>query len=186
MKRVIVFIDGLNVRFRLRTNGWTEYYDVGHLAKKLVGPRKLIHAGFYHPQPNLEQLGAAQYAMDRSYLESVRKDDTTIVPEGAYMANREKWVDGQKVEVWVEQQTDVLLASDLVYMAAKDMMDVAVLATADGDIIPAVRRCMELGVPVELLRFRGLHQPWLVGLQKVVAGFQRARPAYFEPYPETT
>ena len=183
MKRVIVFIDGLSIRFRLRTNGWTEYCDVGYLAKKLAGPRQLVHAGFYHPQPNREQLGPAQYAIDRSYLESVRKDSVTIVPEGAYMAKREKWVDGKKAEVWVEQQTDVLLASDLVYMAAKNMMDVAVLATADGDIIPAVRRCTELGVPVELLRFRGLHQPWLVGLEKVVAGFHRARPAYFQPYP---
>ena len=183
MKRVIIFIDGLNVRFRLRTNGWPEYYDVGYLARQLAGPRQLVHAGFYHPQPNLEQLGAAQYAMDRSYLESVRKDSTTIVPEGAYMAKREKWIDGKKAEVWVEQQTDVLLASDLVYMAASNMMDTAVLATADGDIIPAVRRCTELGVPVELLRFRGFHQPRLFGLEKVVAGFHRARPAYFQPYP---
>ena len=100
MKRVIVFIDGLNVRFRLRTNGWTEYYDVGYLAKKLAGPRPLVHVGFYHPQPNLEQLGAAQYATDRSYLESVRKDSATIVPEGAYMAKREKWIDGKKDEIW--------------------------------------------------------------------------------------
>lgn len=97
------------------------------------------------------------------------------------MAKRERWGGGQRVEYWVEKQTDVLLASDLVYMAAKKMMDVAVVASADADIVPAIRRCTELGVPVELLRFR-CAKPRLYELEKVSTVLRRARPVYFRPY----
>lgn len=181
MKRVILFIDGLNVRFRLRECGWHEYYDVGHLAKELAGPRPLIHARFYHPQPNLEHLGPGRYAAERAYLESVRKDEHVLAPLGAYMAKRERWVDDKKVEIWIEKQTDALLASDLVYMAAKGMMDVAVVASADADMVPAIRRCTQLDIPVELLRFR-CAKPRLYGLEKASTSLRRARPTYFVPY----
>lgn len=181
MKRVIVFIDGLNVMSRLRELGWTELYDVGYFARQLAGPRQLVHAGFYHPQPNLDHLGPTRYAVERAHLEQVRKDPLVIAPEGAYMARREKWIGGVKVEIWVEKQTDVLLASDLVFMAARGLMDVAVVASADADIVPAIQRCSELGVPVELLRFRGA-KPRLYNLEKVASSFRRARPDYFRSY----
>lgn len=185
MKRVIVFIDGLNVRFRLRECGWTEYYDVGYLPRQLAGPRQLVHAGFYHPQPNLEHLGPSQYAADRAYLELVRKDSSVIAPSGPYMAKRERWVNDVKAGIWVEKQTDVLLSSDLLFMAARDMMDVAMIASADADLIPAIKRCRELGVPVELLRFRGA-QPRLYGLEKAATSWRRARPAFFRAYATET
>jgi uncharacterized LabA/DUF88 family protein len=183
MKRVIVFIDGLNVRFRLRECGWSEYYDVGRVATELAGPRELVHAAFYHPTPNVEHLGEAQYAIERAYLESVRRDKNVVVPAGAYMAKRDAWVGGKKVgHVWEEKQTDVLLASDLVFMAATNQIDAAVVASADADIVPAIRRCTELGVPVELLRFRGRNHPRLYSLEEVSTSFRRARPSYFRPY----
>lgn len=181
MKRVAVFIDGLNVRFRLRECVWCEYYDVGYLAKQLAGPRTLIVALYYHPKPNWEQLGSDRYARERAYLDRIEKDKGVIVPAGAYMAKRERWVDDKKAEIWIEKQTDVLLASDLVYMAAKDEMDTAIVASADADIVPAIRRCRDLGVPVELLRFRGA-LPRLYELEAVASTLRRARPSYFRPY----
>ena len=181
MRRVAVFIDGLNVRFRLQECRWCEFYDVAHLARQLAGPRQLIAVLFYHPQPSREQLGERKYADERAYLGRIRRQEGVTAPSGAYMAKRERWVDGKKVQIWQEKQTDVLLASDLLYMAAKGMMDVTVVASADADIVPAIRRCGDLGVPVELLRFRGA-MPRLYELEQVATRFLRARPAYFRPY----
>ena len=89
---------------------------------------------------------------------------------------------GKDVIVWTEKQNDVLLATDLVYMAATAQMEVAVVVSADADIVPGIRRCRDLGVPVELLRFRGA-LPRLYELEKAADSFRRARPAYFRPYP---
>lgn len=164
MKSVAIFIDGLNVRNRLNECNWEEFFDVLFMAQQLAGPRQLVGALYYHPRPNQEQLGASRYAQERAYLERIGKDDPVTVPGGAYMAKRIRHCkgkaaptscDGKEVMIWTEKQTDVLLASDLVYMAATSAMDVAIVASADADIVPAIRRCRDLGVPVELLRFRG-------------------------------
>lgn len=190
MKRVAIFIDGLNVRNRLNECNWEEFFDVRHLAREIVGPRQFVGAFYYHPQPNREQLGPERYAYERTYLQRVARDVDVAVPTGAYMAKRIRHCkgkrqpmecDGKEVVVWTEKQTDVLLATDLLYMAAKDAMDIAVVASADADIVPAIKRCRELGPAVELLRFRGA-MPRLYELEQVASSFRRARPAYFQPY----
>jgi uncharacterized LabA/DUF88 family protein len=175
--RVAVFIDGLNVRHRLRDRGWCEYYDVSHLASQLVGPRRCVGIYFFHPQPNQEQLGPDRYATERGYLERVMRDGAVVAPPGAYMVKRSGSAGGF---VWTEKQTDVLLATELVCMAATRLMDRAVVATADADLAPAIRRCVDLGIPVEILRFRGKPRVW--ELESLAATLIRARPAFFRPY----
>ena len=69
-------------------------------------------------------------------------------------------------------------------MAATDQMDVALVASADADIVPAIRRCRDLNVAVELLRFRG-GIPRLYELEKASTSLRRARPAYFQAYLQT-
>jgi uncharacterized LabA/DUF88 family protein len=175
---IAVFIDGLNVRHRLRERGWCECYDVGYLARQLAGPRQLVGVYFYHPQPNQEHLGPGRYAAERGYLERVMRDEGVIAPPGAYMVKRVSPAGGA---VWIEKQTDVLLGTDLVYMAAKELMDRAVVATADADLVPAIRRCIDLDIPVEVLRFRG-STPRIWELESVATVLRRARPVYFRPY----
>ena len=175
--RVAVFIDGLNVRHRLRERGWCEHYDIGHLARHLVGPRQSVGIYFFHPQPNQEHLGPDRYATERAYLERVMRDPAVIVPPGAYMVKRSSSAGGY---VWTEKQTDVLLATELVCMAATRLIDRAIVATADADLAPAIRRCVDLGIPVEVLRFRGKPRVW--DLESLAAALIRARPAFFRPY----
>lgn len=152
------------------------------LARELAGPRQLVGAYYYHPAPNREHIGPKRYAQERSYLQRVANDEGVAVPAGAYMAKRTRQCDGGKqVDVWIEKLTDVLLATDLVYMAAKDVMDVAIVASADADIVPAIKRCRGLGPTVELLRFRGA-VPRIYELEQVASSFRRARPAQFRPY----
>jgi uncharacterized LabA/DUF88 family protein len=173
LKRVTVFIDGLNVRHRLRERGWPDMYDVAHLGDQLAGPRDLVEVRFYHPAPNAQQLGASRYAAERAYLEYVGKCQKVVSPPGAYMTWQGRWV---------EKQTDVLLSADLVYLAAKGAMDIAILATADADICPAVQRAIDFGVPVELMRFKG-NRPRIFQLESLSATIHRARPRFFRPPP---
>ena len=96
------------------------------------------------------------------------------------MAKREK----RGVSFWLEKQTDVLLASGMLYAAATKRIDVAILATADADLVPAIRRCLDLGVKVELLRFKGA-VPKIYELDRTASACLRARPAHFRPYPRS-
>jgi len=175
--RVAVFIDGMNVRHRLRDRGWCEDYDIGYLAKCLLGPRQANGIYFFHPQPNQEHLGPARYAAEREYLDRVMRDETVTAPPGAYMVKRSAHDGGY---IWVEKQGDVLLATELVYMATKGLIDRAIVATADADLVPAVRRCVDLRIPVEILRFRGKPRIW--ELESLAVTLIRARPAFFQPY----
>lgn len=179
-KRVSLFIDGLNTRFRLRECHWTELYDVGHLARSLAGPRELVSAIFCHPPPVREQLGERRYSIERAYFDAVGRDAAVICPRGPYMTRRTR--DG--VSIWLEKQTDVLLASEMLHQAATQSIDVAIIATADADLVPAIRRTTDLGIKVELLRFRGA-VPRIYELDRIASVGLRARPAYFRPYPRT-
>jgi uncharacterized LabA/DUF88 family protein len=172
-KSVGVFIDGLNVRHRLRELRWPDPYDVGYMATSLAGPRKLVDSCFYHPAPVLQHLGSKRYATERAYLDKVGKDVCVSLVRGGYMVKR----DG----VWIEKQTDVYLATHLVFMAATKQIDVAVLVSADADLVPAVKRCQELGVAVELVRFKGA-KPKLYELEATAAVLRRAHRGYFRPY----
>jgi uncharacterized LabA/DUF88 family protein len=180
-KRVALFVDGLNVRFRLRECHWTELYDVGHLARSLAGPRQLVTATFCHPPPVRAQLGDRRYATERAYLQAVAKDQSVIIPRGPYMTRRVR----EGVTIWLEKQTDVLIASEMLHQAATGAIDVAIIATADADLVPAIRRTIDLGVKVELLRFRG-SVPRIFELDRVASVCLRARPAHFRPYTSTT
>ena len=88
MKKVGIFIDGLNVRKRLLECKWEEFFDVEFLAEQLAGPRELVSALYYHPAPNTEHLGKERYSFERAYLERVAKGEFVSVPSGAYMAKR--------------------------------------------------------------------------------------------------
>ena len=143
LKRVAVFIDGTNARCRLEECKWPEDVDILYLAQKLAGPRNLVGTYYYTSNPNREHLGEALYASRRHYLALVQRSGVNV--KRGYMANR----DGH----WQEKMVDVLIASDMLYFAARKTYDVAILVTADNDLVPAIQRAKNLGRKVELLIF---------------------------------
>ncbi len=100
------------------------------------------------------------------------------------MAQRQRKEYGVTVTYYIEKQTDVLLSSDLVFHAANNSIDRAIVLTADADIVPGIKRCVELGVPVELVRFRGA-VPRIYQLENVSSLVRRAKPGLFIPYSDS-
>ena len=157
MKKVGVFIDGLNVRNRLRECLWEEFFDVRFLAEQLGWPPRTGVCFVLPSCPERREIRQGELQFRARVLGARRKGESVAVPSGAYMAKRTRecygkpaptLCSGKQVVYWTEKQTDVLLASDLVYMAAVDAIDVAIVASADADIVPAIRRCRDLGVSV--------------------------------------
>ena len=170
MKRVAVFIDGTNTRCRLEECKWPEDIDILHLAQALAGPRNLVGTYYYTSTPNREHLGETKYASRRRYLALVENSGVTV--KKGYMV---KW-DGR----WQEKLVDVLVASDMIYFAAKDIYDVAILVTADNDLIPAIQRTKNLGRKVELLFFKQA-EPEIGYLLRACSIHRKARISHFRP-----
>jgi uncharacterized LabA/DUF88 family protein len=171
MSKVMVFIDGMNARCRLEECKWVEDYDVSHLAERLAGNRTLSGVYYYITTPNRKQLGNEGYSKARRYIDAVEKQSMVLVKKG-YMVDREG--------IWEEKMVDVLIASDMVYLAAKNEYDTAILVTADNDLVPAIQRVKNLNHKVELIVFTKA-KPKVGNLVKASTINRSARKSHFIP-----
>lgn len=175
--RVAVFIDGLNVMFRLRESGWEEFFDICHLASRLAKNRDLVGVHYFRPRPSRPPIRTQQQYWDEmSYLAKVEQDLQTnhgrLIRYG-YMRRRGR--------VWSEKQTDVWVAADMLNGAFKNEYDVAILLTADSDLVPAVEMVNLWGKSVELVTFPKSN-PAIGDLLRVVNTSTTARRSWFRPY----
>jgi len=82
--------------------------------------------------------------------------------------------------IWEEKMVDVLIASDMVYYAARNEYDTAILVTADNDLVPAIQRVKNLNHKVELVVFTKA-KPKVSNLVKASTINRRARKSHFIP-----
>ena len=151
--------------------------DYAAISTKLIGPRTWIGTRYYIGQVKQQQ-NTQLYADQRHFLSQLQKIDSRITVHlgrleprqvvnsaaeelAAYLANLEVRVDRRVyqdlvamakshrlVEVFVEKAVDVMIAVDMVLMAARNDYDAAYLLSADGDFTPAVEAVRGLGKKV--------------------------------------
>ena len=175
--RLAVFIDGLNVMFRLREAGWEEFFDVGYLAQRLKRGRELVGVFFFRAAPQSPPLDRAQYWSEVRHLNRVGnqlwKSHARLVRYG-YMILR----DGR----WQEKQIDVWLASEMITQACANLYDIAILVTADTDLVPAVDHVrVAHNKGVELLVFPRSNTN-VTQLVRAANSTTTARRSWFRPY----
>lgn len=171
----MVFIDGSNWYHGLRKiqvdSGWLDYRRV---AKKLMHGREPQAIHYYVGKISsgrariaaqnrfLKRLEAQGVRVSLGRIEKNRMDPTrnpmaqelieiltsseAVIPE----AVREKLnrICQESIPYYVEKQTDVRLAVDLISKAHRNEYDVAYLLSADGDFVPAVTEARRLGKTV--------------------------------------
>ena len=169
--KVMVFIDGMNARCRLEECKWVEDFDALHLAQRLAGGRILSGIFYYITTPNRKQLGDNEYSKARRYIDAIEKQPLVKVKKG-YMVDRNG--------VWEEKMVDVLITSDMIFFAARNEYDTAILVTADNDLVPAIQRVRNLNHKVELLVFTEA-KPKIGNLLEASSINRRARESYFKP-----
>ena len=118
---------------RLRDSGWEELFDIGYLARRLARGRDLIGVFFFRAAPQSPPLDSGQYWREVRHLGRVQtqlwKSYGRLVRYGFMVKQDRKWR---------EKQVDVWLASEMVTQACANRYDIAVLVTADTDLVPAV------------------------------------------------
>ena len=151
-QRTAVFIDGAHFSRSMR-KGYDRAPNVGYPELcELLTPAggHLVGAYYYDALPYVGP-GATTHDLalassKRRFFDALRRRDVTVrVGRVARESVGARLVDKQKL-------VDVLLATDLVWLAAKGEIDVAVLVTGDSDFVPAVELARAEGVRVRLVR----------------------------------
>ena len=150
--RTAVFIDGAHLGKTLRHSYPGVLIDHARLAALLAVPGHLQRAYYYDSLPYLEDqpsvANRAFYDGRKRFFDSLRELPSFEVREGVCV---KRWNQKMGQYVYAQKRVDNALSVDLVRLASKNRIDVAVLVTGDSDFVPAVEAARQEGVQVRLL-----------------------------------
>jgi uncharacterized LabA/DUF88 family protein len=145
MERVIGYVDGFNLYFGLKSKGWRRYYwlNIQLLVQNLLKLNqrlvltKYFTARIISPQDKQRR--------QSTYIEALETlSDFQIVP-GKYQLNpRQCPICGFQDKVPNEKMTDVNIAVEILKDAYQNNFDVALLISADSDLVPPIKAVREL------------------------------------------
>jgi uncharacterized LabA/DUF88 family protein len=145
MSRVCVFIDGSNLYFALKRNNKMTRVDYYQFSLALVGEKRRLIRTYYYNAGFDSAHFSEKAKSQQSFFDSLDRTPYLELRLGRIIQNRE----GHRMEKGV----DVRMASDMVYYAARDFYDTAIVVTEDQDFAPAIALVKELGKHVELALF---------------------------------
>jgi uncharacterized LabA/DUF88 family protein len=141
--RVGIFIDGSNLYHALRDNCLRVDLNFAEFTSKLCTGRPLFRTYYYNVvQDPLQRPDS--HREQQEFLDTLRKTPYLEVRLGST-----KLLQG----VPVEKGIDIMLATDLLNYAWKDLYDVAILVSGDGDFAYALQAVKNAGKHVEVAYF---------------------------------
>jgi uncharacterized LabA/DUF88 family protein len=146
MNRVCVFIDGSKFYFSLKRNNCPTRVDYHKLSLALTGPDRQLIRTYYYNASYDPVLFPDQWKTQQPFLESLSKTPYLELKLGKLVPALEG---GFK-----ERGSEVLLATDLVYCAFKNICDTVIVLTEEADFSPTFKQVKELGRHVELGTFK--------------------------------
>lgn len=140
MTRVIAYIDGFNLYFGLRDKGWRRFYwlNVKLLAQNLLKfNQQLVMTKYF----TARVIGAPDKQKRQStFIEALETLSNLKIFYGKYQLNPRKCPNcGFKDKVPNEKMTDVNIAVEMFSDAINGEFDIALLLSADSDLVPPVR-----------------------------------------------
>ena len=145
MERIIVYIDGFNLYFGLRTKGWKRYYwlNLRKLALNILrGNQKLIATKYFTsrisgPPDKVKRQGI--------FIEALETLENFHIYYGHYLTNTiECKKCGDIFPKPNEKMTDVNIAVEMLTDAFLDHFDSAIFISADGDLTAPIRKIRSL------------------------------------------
>ena len=138
-ERVSVYIDGFNFYNGLKAKGWGRYrwLNIAALSQRLLfEDQELVDVRYFtslmHHEP--ESLKRQQH-----YLAALELDGGVTVHHGRFERREMECSQcGHSYRRPQEKETDVRMAVQMVVDAMNDRFDVALVVTADSDLVPAV------------------------------------------------
>ena len=145
MERVIAYIDGYNLYYGLREKGWKGFYwlNIQAMAKHLLKPgQTLITTKYFttvirHPDDRRRRQAI--------FLEALQTLADLEIYYGHFLADTVSCRNcGYTYETFHEKMTDVNISVELMSDAFQDRFDVALVVSADSDLVGPVKAVRRL------------------------------------------
>ena len=138
-ERVMVFIDGSNLYYGLKSLG-IDRIDFQKLLQLLTKSKMLISTFYYNAPLNI-QVNPKTYWEQQKFFNELRKiPDFNVV---LCRLRKHKRKNGNYV--FDVKGDDVHLAVDLVSGAYENLYDTAIIVSGDEDFVPAIKKAQKLG-----------------------------------------
>ncbi len=137
MQRVLVYVDGFNLYYGLRSKGWRRYYwlDIYRLAEKLLRPDQSLVAVRYFTARLHKATEPEKQERQKIYLEALTTLSDLYIHYGYYI---QKDMTCRKCsatwKTYEEKMTDVNIAVEFLGDAQDDVFDTAIIISGDSDL----------------------------------------------------
>ena len=149
MKKVILFIDGSNFYYGLKSIYGDEKglsnFNFLKFGKKLAGKRDLLRI-YYYNAPLDYARDPKKYAKQQKFFEKVKE---TAKVKLILSRLQKRKIKGTNQYYYVIKGDDIHLASDMIKGVYENMYDIAILVSGDGDFVPAIDIVQGKGKSVE-------------------------------------
>ncbi|MBN1213268.1 MAG: NYN domain-containing protein [candidate division Zixibacteria bacterium] len=140
MERVMIFIDGANLFFSAIDLSIKPNFDYLKFVQKLVGPERKLMRVYYYDAHIDQRVDPERYKRQQKFLLGMNRLSYFEFRKGRMLNGRQKGV-------------DVRIAVDMVTYGFKNNYDIAIIVSADSDLVPAVENIKAEGKQVELAFF---------------------------------
>lgn len=145
MERVIVYIDGFNLYFGLKSKGWKRYYwlNLHKLSKNLLKTnQRLVSTKYFTSRVRVPPYKAKRQSIFIEALETLKNFN---IYYGHYLSDSiECKKCGNIIPKPSEKMSDVNLAVELLADAFQNNFDKAILISADSDLVAPIKKVMRL------------------------------------------
>ena len=145
MKRVIAYIDGFNLYYGLRSKGWKQLYwlNLQKVALNLLTPDQTLVATKYFTAKISSP--PDKQRRQNTYLEALETLPNFQIYYGHYLEDTIKCRNcGYTYTTHHEKMTDVNIAMELLSDAFQDAFDVALIISADSDLVGPLKKIKSL------------------------------------------
>jgi len=148
-ERIMIFIDGSNFYHNLKTHNLNTRIGFKKFGDLLCAGRKHIRT-YYYNTPIKQADDPAEYRRQQLFFDGLRRTPYLELKLG-YFLKKTKICEncGHTLNYPVEKGCDVNLAVDMMSMAYKNLYDVAILVSSDGDFASACQCVKDLGKHIE-------------------------------------
>ncbi len=145
MQRVIAYIDGYNLYYGLRTKRWKWFYwlNIQSMVQSLLKPHQTLVGTKYFT--TVVKHPADKRRRQAVFLEALRTLNDFQIFYGRWLSNPNTCRRcGHTYTVYHEKMTDVNIAVELMCDAFQDRLDMALLVSADSDLVGPVKAIRRL------------------------------------------
>ena len=144
MKRVIAYVDGYNLYHGLKSKGWKRFYwlDIQKLAQQFLKPdQKLVKTRYFTTVKQPDDKRRRQTV----FLDALKTLPDFTIHFGQFLSEIITCrVCGHTYTTYHEKMTDVNISVELMTDASQDRFDIALLLSADSDLVGPVKAVQRL------------------------------------------